>query len=117
MDAGMHAGTEEGVAAFAAFGFDDAFGFDGGFDFAVDVEEQARQGGEVFDAKHVGAVAERFFGVGMDFEEDAVDAGGDGGAGERCDELTFAAGLCSKAARRLDGMRGVKDDRVAEQAH
>ena len=65
---------------------------------------------EEFEVEGVGAVG---FGVGrivMDFDEESIDAGGDGGAGEQRDELGLAAADSVGGGRLLHGVRGVKDD-------
>ena len=69
------------------------------------------------ERERVGAVGERFGGIVVRFEEDAVDACGYCRAGERLDEFGLAAAGVSLAAGELDGMRGVEDDRVAEFFH
>lgn len=46
---------------------------------------------EEIEAEGVGAVRFGLGGVVVDFEEEAVDAGGDGGFGEGGDELRLAA--------------------------
>ena len=57
----------------------------------VDGEELFEGGAEVVEVEGVGAVGLGLWGVVVDFEEDAVDAGGGGGAGEGGDELGLAA--------------------------
>ena len=81
-------------------------------------EKLLEDGLQVIEMKGVGSVGFGFGGVVVDFEEDAVDAGGYGGAGEDGDELGLASGdaLSLTAAgagcrRGLDGVGGVEDDR------
>jgi hypothetical protein len=50
-------------------------------------EQGLQQGLEQVEVEGVGAVGLGLAGVVVDFEEDAVDAGGDGGAGEGGYEL------------------------------
>lgn len=64
----------------------------------------------------VGAIGFGAGGVVVDFEEDAVDAGGDGGAGEDGDELGLSAGDSVGGGGCLDGVRAVKYD-GSERAH
>ena len=64
--------------------------------------------------KSVGAVGERFGGVVVSFEEDAVYACGYSGTGQGLDEFGLAAARVALASGELDGMGGVEDDRVAE---
>ena len=51
------------------------------------------------------------------FEEHAVDAGADAGAGERLDVLSQAGGDAVAAAGQLQAVRDVEDDRRAQPAH
>ena len=53
----------------------------------------------------------------MDFEEQRVDAAADSCAHERLDVLAVARRGRAVAARQLDAVRAVKDDRIAEAAH
>ena len=53
----------------------------------------------------------------MDLEEERVDAGTCGRAHEVLDVLAVAGRCRAIAARQLDAVRAVKDDRVAEAAH
>ena len=64
----------------------------------------------------VGSVGFGFGWVVMHLQKDAVDAGGDRGAGEEGDEFGLAAGDSVGARGNLDGVGGVKDDR-REGAH
>jgi hypothetical protein len=57
----------------------------------MDGEQRLQQGLQQVEAQGVGAVGFGFGGIVVDLEEDAVDAGGDGGAGEHGDELRLAA--------------------------
>ena len=63
--------------------------------------------------KSVGAVGERFGGVVVNFEEDAVDACGYSGAGQGLDEFGLAAARVALASGELDGMRYVENDGIA----
>jgi len=58
----------------------------------------------------VSAVGLGFGGIVVDFKEEAIDAGGDGGSGEKRDEFGLAAGDAVGSGRDLDGVRAVKDD-------
>jgi hypothetical protein len=57
----------------------------------VDGEEGFEEGLKEFEVEGVGSVGFGVGGVVVDFEEEAVDAGGDGGAGEQGDEFGLAA--------------------------
>ena len=76
--------------------------------------EACEQGGELREREGVGAVGEGGGGIVVGFEENAVDAGGDAGAGERFDEFGLAAAGVALAAGELHGVRDVEDDRIAE---
>ena len=85
-------------------------------------EQLGEDGGQVFQVEGVGAVGLGFFGIVVDFHEDAVDAGGDGGTAEQGNELGLAAADCGaifvavRCRWELDGVGGVKDD-GGEVAH
>ena len=85
----------------------------------AEAEAEAEEGFEVVQAEGVGAVGEGFFGAGVDFEEEGVGAGGDGGAGEVGDHFAFAGGDCAAGAGawELDGVGGVEDDGGAGGLH
>ena len=72
------------------------------------------EGGKLRERKGVGTVGKRFGGVVVGFQEDAVDACGYSGAGERLDEFWLSATGVALAARELDGMSDVKDYRIAK---
>jgi hypothetical protein len=76
--------------------------------------EAFEEGGELGKREGVGAVGEGFGGVVVGFEEDAVDACGYTGAGERFDEFGLAAAGVALATGDLDGVRNVEDDRIAQ---
>ena len=65
-------------------------------------------------AQRVLRVALRLRRIFVHFEEDAVDAGADAGARERLDVLGEARGHAVAAARQLQAVRDVEDDRRAE---
>ena len=82
----------------------------------MDGEQRFEQRLEQLEVEGVGAVG---FGVGrivVDFEEEAVDAGGDGGAREQRNELGLAAADAVGRRGLLHGVGGVKDD-GREMAH
>ena len=56
-------------------------------------------------------------GVGMDFEEEAVDSHGDSSAGERECKVAVAGRDAVAAARELHAVGGVEDDRCTETFH
>ena len=58
----------------------------------MDGEELLEGGLEMVEVEGVGSVGFGVGGVVVDLKEDAVDACGDGGAGEDRDELRLAAG-------------------------
>jgi len=62
----------------------------GGF---VEAIAGGEEGLDVAEGHHRGDVGFGVFGVGVTLEEEAVDAGGDGGFGEERGELGVAAGL------------------------
>ena len=82
---------------------------------AADGEELFEERLEAGERERVGSVAFGGGGIVVDFHEDAVDAGGYGGAAEQGDELRLASGLGALAGK-LDGVSGVKNDR-GELAH
>src|SRR5215469_16990459 len=82
----------------------------GAGDGGVDGEESFEDGLEAVQVERVGSVGLGLGGIVVDLEEDAVDPGGDGGAGEDGDELRLAAGYAVGGGRRLDGVGGVEDD-------
>ena len=61
-------------------------------DGGVDGEQGFEDGLETVEVEGVGSVGLGLGGVVVDLEEDAVDAGGDGGAGEDGDEFGLATG-------------------------
>ena len=56
-------------------------------------------------------------GVGVDFHEQALKAGGDRSAGENGGEFAVAAGGAAESAGALDGVGGVENNRQAFLAH
>jgi len=75
----------------------------------VQGEERLKKRLEQLEVEGIGGVG---FGVGrvvVDFEEEAVDAGGDGGAGEERDELGLAAADSVGGRRLLDRVRGIEN--------
>jgi hypothetical protein len=88
----------------------------------VEGEQGFENGLEEVEVEGVGAVGFCFGGVVVDFKEDAVNAGGDGGAGEQGDELGLAAGDAARGGGHLYGVGAVEDDggelaQDAEGAH
>src|ERR1700761_8454330 len=71
-------------------------------DGGVDGEQGFEDGLEAVEGEGVGSVGLGLGGVVVDLEEDAVDAGGDGGAGEDGDELGLTAGHAISGGGRLD---------------
>jgi hypothetical protein len=63
-----------------------------------------------FERNLVRAVGEGVGGVRVDFHEEAVHAGGDGGAGEDGCEFAVAAGGSAESAGALDRVGGVEND-------
>ena len=82
----------------------------------VDGKQLFEGGFEMVEGEGVGSVGFGVRWVVVDFEEDAVDSGGYGGAGEDGDELGLAAGDSVACRRGLDGVGAVEDDR-GEAAH
>ena len=76
----------------------------------MDGEELLEQGLEVIEVESVGSVGFGVGGIVVDFQEDAVDAGGNGGAREYGDELRLAAGDAIGSRWCLHGVRAVEDD-------
>jgi hypothetical protein len=66
--------------------------------------------------ERVGAVGFGVSWIVMDFEKEAVDAGGDGGARKQGNEFGLAAADAASSGGLLNGVGGVKDDR-GEVAH
>lgn len=64
-----------------------------------------------------GGVGDRFFGVGVGFEEDAVGAGREGGAGEGRYEFALAATDAAGCAGKLHTVGGVDDCGVPVAGH
>ena len=60
-------------------------------DGGVDGEEGFEDGAEAVEVEGVGSVGFGLGGIVVDLEEDAVDAGGDGGTGKDGDELGLTA--------------------------
>ena len=67
--------------------------------------------------QHRRRIALGVFGIGVAFQEQPIDAGGDGGAGEQGGILRVAAALCSQAGGLLRAVRDVEDDGAAERFH
>ena len=82
----------------------------------MDGEERFEQRLEQLEVEGVGAVGFGVGGVVVDFEEEAVDAGGDSGAGEQRNELRLAAADAVGRRGLLHGVGAVKDD-GRERAH
>jgi hypothetical protein len=76
----------------------------------VNGEQLLKQRLEPVEVQRIGAIGFGVGGIVVDFQEDAIDAGGDGGACEDGDELGLAAGDSVSGGGRLDGMRAVEDD-------
>ncbi len=72
---------------------------------------------ELVEGNHIGAIAGRFVGIGMCFKEEAIDANGGGGAGQRFDHGAISTCRATQAAGFLHAVRGVEDDRHAERLH
>jgi hypothetical protein len=83
----------------------------------VDGDEFDEEVFDKFQRNLVRAVGKGVGGVRMDFHEQAVDAGGDGGAGEDRSQDAITAGGAAEAAGALDGVGGVENDRQAFLAH
>ena len=84
----------------------------------VDDEHAFDEGFELGEFELAGGVAEGFGGAGMGLKEEAVNAGGDGGAGEGFEVLAGASsGVGGGDAVLADGMRGIEDDGVAGFLH
>ena len=73
--------------------------------------------GEFVEWYLAGGVGNRFFWIGVGFEEDAIGAGGECGAGEGRHEFALAAADATGRARELHAMRGIHDGRVAVFGH
>jgi hypothetical protein len=82
----------------------------------MDGEEPLEQGLEAIEVESVGSIGFGVGGIVVDFQEDAVDAGGNGGAREYGDELRLAAGDTVRSGGCLHGVRAVEDD-GGERAH
>ena len=78
----------------------------------MDGEEGLEDGAEAVEVERVGSVGFGLGGVVVDLEEDAVDAGGDGGAGEDGDEFGLSAGD-AVAPLRASGRSGWRRRRRA----
>ena len=72
------------------------------------------EGFQLIQREDGGGIGGGFFGVGVDFDEEAIDAGGDGSAGEEGDELALAGGGVTESAGELGGVRGVHEDGCVE---
>ena len=76
------------------------------------------EGFELGEFELAGGVAESFGGAGVGLEEEAVNAGGNGGAGESFEVLAGASGwIRGGDAVLADRMGCVEDDRVAGFLH
>jgi hypothetical protein len=82
----------------------------------LDGQQLLEQRLEAIEMESVGAVGLGVGGIVVNFEEDTVDAGGDGGARKDGNELGLAAGDSVGGGGCLDGVRGVEDDR-GERPH
>ena len=76
----------------------------------MDGEQIFEQRLEQLEVEGVGAVGFGVGGVVVDFEEEAVDAGGHGGAGEQRNELRLAAADAVGRRGLLHGVGAVEDD-------
>jgi len=76
----------------------------------VDGEQILKERLEQLEIKGVGAVGFGAGGIIVDFEEEAIDAGGDGGASEERNEFRLATADAVGSRGLLDGMGGVEDD-------
>ena len=83
----------------------------------VDGDEFDEEVFDEFEGDLVGAVGEGVGWVRVDFHEESVDAGGDGGAGEDGCEFAIPAGGSAESAGALDGVGGIEDDGEAFFAH
>ena len=84
----------------------------GVLDDRVDGHQAAEQRLEQVEAQRVLRVALRARRVVVDFEEHAVDARRDAGRGQRLDVLRQAGRDAVAAARQLQAVRDVEDDRA-----
>jgi hypothetical protein len=72
---------------------------------------------DVVEIQHRGGVAFGVFRIGMAFEEEAIDAGGDGGAGQQGGILRIAAALGALAGGLLRAVGDVENHGIAEVFH
>ncbi len=82
----------------------------------VDAKELGEGGLEAIEGKGVGTITLGAGRVVVGFEEEAVNSGGDGGAGKNGDELRLTATDSVAGAGGLNAVRGVEDHR-GEGAH
>ena len=75
--------------------------------------EGLEQGGKIVEGEHRGGVGEGVGWVGVNFEEEGIDADRDGGARQVRHELALPAARRSLPAGLLNRMRAVEDDRDA----
>lgn len=80
-------------------------------------QQPAEQSGKLVQGDHVRSVAGRGLGLGMGFKEQSVGADCHRGAGQRLDHRAVAARGGPQAARFLDAVGGVENDRRAERLH
>ena len=83
----------------------------------TDLQDAFQDAGKIIQPQHVGAVAGGVVRIGMGLEKQAVDADGDGGAGQRLDHGAVAAGSAAEAAGLLHAMGGVENHRHTQLAH
>ena len=84
----------------------------------VEDEHAFDEGFELGEFELAGGVAEGLGGEGVGLEEEAVNAGGDGGAGKGFEVLASASSRIGGGDAVLaDGMRGIEDDGVAGFLH
>jgi len=82
-----------------------------------DAEGFGEEGFEGVGCEHGGGVAEGFFGLRMNFEEESVGAGGDCCEGEGRGHVAFAAAAVCLGSRLLDAVGGVEEYGAAELSH
>ena len=75
----------------------------------VKARERGQQAFQLVKRQHVGAVAQGLGRIGVRFDEDTVNPGGDGGAGDRGDEFRTAAGHPTRLVGLLKAVRQVHE--------
>src|SRR5690606_26634370 len=81
------------------------------------LEDTVEDSGKLVQRNHIRAVARGAIGVGVGFKEESVNSHRHGGSGQRFDHFPAATRCRAEAARFLDTMGGIENNRGSQLTH